>query len=149
MKKDKSLNELSNVDIANMIDGPYFLGCYAKDNVPASMWKKKGYAVINLDDHHSGGTHWCCLILGNSNYYIDSFGFAPPTQIDNGMKRTKRPSYFSDIQLQDKSSSSCGWFSCAIAIECVTKNRPVSDVLLDDFTYDTKTNEELLKRYFK
>ena len=151
MTKLTNLPELSNFEIMDMVGhSKYYLGCYPKDGVPKKLWKRKGFIVINMDDQGNSGTHWVYLQLGNKDsYYIDSFGLAPPTQIANGMKATKRPCYFNDIQLQDKVTSSCGWWVCMFAIECAIKGRPVVDVLLDDFTYDTKENEKRLIQYWQ
>lgn len=143
------LNEMSNQEIDNMFGNiTAYLGCYAKDDLPASVWKRKGFIILNLDDKTGGGTHWTLMILGPQNYYIDSFGFPPPMQIDRGFKKTGRKTFYSDIQLQDKNTSSCGWFCSMFAIECVLKNRPVLDVLLNDFTYNPKENEKRLLQYY-
>jgi hypothetical protein len=144
------MRETSNFDFDKLFKNhKEYLGAYAKDAIPKTIWNKRGFFIINQDDHTGPGTHWCYTRLGSPyNVYVDSFGFAPSTEVTNGLKRTKRKSYYSTVQIQSPNSSSCGWFSSALGIENGIKNRPIEDILMDDFGYHTNRNEHVLKQYF-
>lgn len=48
---------------------------------------KDGFYIINLDDSKGKGVHWrCCDYLPLHSCYFDSFGFVPPTVIEEQIK---------------------------------------------------------------
>lgn len=143
------MREISNIEINNgFAHHKEYLGTYAKDAIPAKVWKQKGFIIINMDDSDGGGTHWTYLgIEPKTCYYVDSFGFAPPEQVVQGMKNTTKKCYYTTIQIQDKNSSSCGWFASYFGWRHSIDKIPFLDVLFE-FGYDPKENEQILKKYF-
>lgn len=143
------MRTLSNFDIDNMFKGrKQYLGCYARNAIPRSIWQKRGFMVINQDNAHGPGTHWVYLRLGPTNAYVDSFGMAPAEEVVRGLKSTGRKCHFSNIQIQDKNSNSCGWFATMLGFENCIKNRPLEDILCDDMGYNPKMCEYQLTKYF-
>lgn len=150
----KSLPELSNIQIDELFEGnKAYLGCYAKDSIPHAVLNKTGFIIMNQDNgkglNAGTGTHWTYLSFGAKvSYYCDSFGFAPPENIARIMKIKKKKCYYNTVQLQDKTTNSCGWFASKFGIEHGIKKIPFIDVLLKDFTYSPKDNEVQLMKYF-
>lgn len=114
MKKNYTV--LSNFDLLELIDAlqlmPYFGGVYSKsefENLPL----KKALFIVNLDDFD--GSHWCCFsTIDNNVVYNDSYGFGPPIDVDNYIKKVtnKRKYLINDIQVQDIGQTFCGYFCC-------------------------------------
>ena len=143
------LGEMTNLEIDAIFQGqPKYLGCYARNKIPKWAWKKTGFMIVNMDDL-GGGTHWVYGATDEkNNYYFDSFGMPPPTQVRDGMKKSGKKCFFNTIQIQDDDSSSCGWFCCYFGLEDGVKGRYFVDVL-NDFTYKPMENERKLLDYFK
>ena len=127
-----------------------YLGTYPKDVIPMKLAKKnEGAMIINMNNSDQGGSHWTLILLNKDNtIYFDSFGVVPSMDVVRFMKKRGKPMYYSDRQLQDLASSSCGWFSIHFIDECLLKGRNFLDVLNQDFGYDVKKNERLLASYF-
>ena len=144
-----------------------YLGTFPKDVIPSKLAKRKhGAMIINMNNSNQGGSHWIAILLNKDNtIYFDSFGVVPSNEVvafmkqrgkpivefSNGKRRIRKkqlPMYYMDRQLQDLSSSSCGWFCIHFIDECILKGRNILDVLGQDFSYDVKENERLLAGYF-
>jgi len=147
----KQLPELSNFQIEEYFAGhPAFLGCFAKDDIPSKLAGKTGCIVINMDSKSGGGTHWIVLLLNKyESVYVDSFGMTPSENVLTFMRRCAKPMFFSDIQLQDLKSSSCGWFCICIGRECAVKGRDILDVLFKTFGKTPQHSERALLKYFQ
>jgi hypothetical protein len=67
-----------------------------------------GFYIINLGKN----THWVCFLLHkNGSYYFDSFGLAPPIEIQDFAKRFGATElYYSDVQIQNIESGGCGQY---------------------------------------
>ena len=82
-------------------------GIYCKNEFPSNP--EKGFYIINLEKSTDGnGTHWTALYVAgdNQNYYFDSFGFAPPKEIEDKLKVY----YYNKKDLQNIEASSCGYY---------------------------------------
>jgi hypothetical protein len=76
---------------------------------------QKGYYILNLDDETGMGTHWVGVIVTNKkepNLYFDPFGMPPPDTIIEWLSHpvSRLTPIYSTSELQDRKSSSCGWF---------------------------------------
>ena len=104
------MNELSNFDIDEIVKKSKiknFHGCYSKDVLPSKM--ENGFYVINLADDKDVGSHWSALYKFNNDisFYYDSFGFPPPTDIEDKLKGNM---IINNKEIQDMSDSSCGYY---------------------------------------
>jgi len=101
-------NELSNKDIDKLMSYykiKTYMGCFIKDELPKEL--SDGFYIINLN----GSSHWVALCKNGHQYiYFDSFGFLAPSDVEE-----KIPSnyIYSNIDIQDYDSSSCGYFCIA------------------------------------
>jgi hypothetical protein len=142
------INELSNIDIIYIINdmklNKYFAGVYSKDELPINL-KHKHYYIINLDDKKNGGTHWTVFYYNNplTSLYFDSFGFVPPTQVENEIK----PYIYSDPAIQDyENSSACGYFCIAFIKFLYNQDDKIKafDTFINLFKSDTNKNDHVL-----
>ena len=144
---------LSDSEINNYFkNSKLYLGTYAKDEIPmladAMAKRKRGAMVINMGDIDTGGTHWVAILMyPKMTIYFDSFGCEPPKQVLAFMQQRKVLSFYCDRQLQDLSSSSCGWFCIFMIEQCVSDKRDILDVI-PLFTFDTAQNERILRDSF-
>jgi hypothetical protein len=143
-------NELSNIQINNILKNcKSFKGCYSKDQLPKII--NDGFYIINLEDSKDGnGSHWCSFYKNkNKSYYFDSYGFICPQNIENIIN----PFTYSQKQIQDVSSSSCGYY-CILFIKHLdgyNKNNFLNNYnnflnLFDDNYYN---NEKILSNELK
>lgn len=146
------LKELDNNQINHLFrhHTKYYGGCIPSRRLKISDTKKRKFYILNLDHPNGAGTHWTSLYNCDPKtvYYIDPFGMPPPEHVIKFMKATGKKRFYSDVDLQNIDSSSCGWFCCYIMLEML-KGRQLIDIIHHDFTMDTKVNERLLEKYFK
>jgi len=122
------MNVLSSKDLEQLVrqyNINNFNGIYSKDLVPNTL--AKGWYIINLEDHDAGsGTHWTCFKITDDkvNIYFDSFNFVAPKLIDEKIM----PYIYNDKQIQDITSSACGWY-CIACMNFVEKHNIVGDYL--------------------
>ena len=121
-------------------------GIVSKNELPATL--KRGWYIINLMDSDAGsGSHWCCFKYDNAHLiYYDSMGFEPPLEV---LDVAKNDILYSNNQIQNEMSSSCGWF-CIVCIlndqvglsDSVTKFKQ----FLSRFQENTHINEHILQK---
>jgi hypothetical protein len=145
------MNEISNFDIERIISKfglqNIFNGCYSKDTLNDL---KRGFYIINLQSSTDGnGTHWCCLYVVNPNYsiYFDSFGFPPPENIETLLNIYD----YNDKDIQNISSSACGYFCIAFIKFMQGKTKPTNafNTFVNLFNKNTKYNDEILLSFLK
>ena len=130
-----------------------YIGCMSKDEF-TTIKNELNYLVINLEDSDAGnGTHWVCLLNSNTYcYYFDSFGFPPPENVRQIIKRdlNKRIVY-NTSQIQNEKSSLCGYY-CLYFIDWMLK-KP-DDYLSFIMQFDKRDgdkdwkNEQIIGNYF-
>jgi hypothetical protein len=142
------MNELSNFDIEQIIQKNglqnIFNGCFSKNDLKELQ---RGFYIINLQSSEDGnGTHWCCLYVVNPVYslWFDSFGFAPPQEIENLLKTYD----FNNIDIQNINSSACGYYCIAFIKFMYGKNNPLKyfTTFVNLFNNNTKYNDIILKK---
>ena len=83
---------------------------------------------------------------GNKYYYFDSFGFPASAEVEDQIGDY----IWSDVQLQNINSSSCGYFVIAWMLwmqEHKHKNKEICfNSFLELFSKDTKKNEVILNK---
>lgn len=112
--------------------------------------------VYNLDPHYKSGSHWVANYIdipGNTCYYFDSYGMAPPPQVATFMKwlSSHNPSNPMKLQYNKRrlqfSNTECGMF-CIYMISRmlegdsfldITRRKPKDSDMLDfrDWIYST------------
>ena len=112
-------------------------GAFIDDRMPSKL--SNGFYIINLDGH----SHWTCLLKdGKDYYYFDSYGFLASEEVEEQIGEY----IYSDNQLQDMNSTSCGFF-CLAWIKWMQqyKDKKLAYAnFLKSFTKDTKKNESIL-----
>jgi hypothetical protein len=102
---------------------------------------KNGYYIINLNGH----SHWTVLLKdGKKYFYFDSFGFPASSEVEDQIGEY----IWSDVQLQNINSSSCGYFVIAWMMWMQkNKNKELAfDNFLKLFSKDSKKNELILNK---
>ena len=84
----------------------------------------------------------------NSLIWFDSLGFYCPIEI---MEKAKGDIMYSSKQIQDMSSTSCGWY-CIAFIKNDDKNPHINSEsnlkhFINLFSNDTRKNDSILRRY--
>lgn len=153
------MNVLSSTDLEHLVRQYKILdfnGIYSKDLLPNLL--KIGWYIVNLENHDEGnGTHWTCFKITDNhpiakekplNLYFDSFNFVAPSSIEQKIK----PYIYNDKQIQDVTSSACGWY-CIACMKYIEKhNAVVGDILafkdfVNGFSNNQDYNDGILQRY--
>ena len=121
-----------------------------KDTLPMVINKHEA-TIVNLDNNDGPGTHWTLIYNRPSDhkyvYYFDSYGVAPPEEVQKYLKTSRKTIEYNSSQLQNILSTMCGFFCCYIAKE-LSIGRPFYDVLYDLSQIDRSKNDAFLKSYF-
>lgn len=124
------------------------IGVFMKDEL--NFIKKDGNYIINLDSSYNNGTHWVCLVVnGNRNFYFDSFGCVPPTEVVNFINNKYA---FNNWIIQDLKSSNCGFFCIGLFLHLKANNKDIyksSNDYINIFYDETLMNDTILQLYFK
>ena len=117
---------------------------------------KNGNYIINLESSSSGdGTHWLAMkVRGKKCFYQDSFGIIPPREVIDFCKRiTKSHLAYSEMQMQNISTETCGFFALGLLIHLNrTKKKDIfksAGEYINQFSYDTTKNNKILQSYFR
>ena len=130
-------------------------GVFMKDEL--NFIKKDGNYVINLDNSYNNGTHWVALIVnGNDNFYFDSFGCIPPSEVENFInnnKNTKIKYAYNNWICQDLKSSNCGFFCIGLFMYLKKHNKnkdlyKTSNNFINIFYDETLMNDTILQLFF-
>jgi len=108
----------------------------------AKKGKSKIGIIFNLDKHDEPGSHWVCAFIDlnkSAAYYFDSYGYAPPKEIETLLKRCKdqgcKNIYYNDIRHQRKGSE-CGMY-CLFVIICLLNGKDFSKICKNIIEDDT------------
>jgi hypothetical protein len=147
---------LSNFDLEEIAQHYGFpLTVLMKDELKSHKPKTGNY-IINLQSSTSGnGTHWMSMKISNKQcFYQDSFGVAPPKEVIDFCKRIPNSRLaFSEIQMQEITTETCGYFAIGLLIHLNrTKNKNIyksAGEYINQFSYDSKKNNTILKNFFR
>jgi hypothetical protein len=71
------LSNLLIIDADETLEMPHFRGIYCRNELSLKP-NVNEYTIINLDDSHGKGTHWCCWFnRSDTKYYFDSYCLQP------------------------------------------------------------------------
>jgi hypothetical protein len=117
---------------------------------------KSGNYIINLESSSQGnGTHWMSLGIHNKQcFYQDSFGIIPPKEVIDFCKKIPNSRLaFSEIQMQEITTETCGFYSIGLLIHLNrTKKTEIfksAGQYINQFSYDSKNNNAILKNFFR
>jgi len=135
-------NQLTNGELSQLVKHfkiKNYNGAFIDDRMPKKL--KNGYYIINLN----GRSHWTCLLKDGKNYYYhDSYGFPASQEVEDQIGEYT----FSDIDLQNINSTSCGFFCIAWMrwMEQHNNKKSAYSNFLKLFSKDTKKNEITLHK---
>jgi len=135
-------NQLTNGELSQLVKHfkiKNYNGAFIDDRMPKKL--KNGFYIINLN----GRSHWTCLLKDGKNYYYhDSYGFPASQEVEDQIGEYT----FSDIDLQNINSTSCGFFCIAWMrwMEQHNNKKSAYSNFLKLFSKDTKKNELILHR---
>ena len=139
------MNSLSSSDIKNILSHykleNQLISINYKDKIELSS---TGFYIVNLDSSSTkrNGTHWCVFYFSpRLSLYFDPFGFTPPKEIEKLLNKSSSGWYYSNIQIQDISESSCGYYCIAFIHEKV-KNKNSYITFLNKFVNNRIDNEK-------
>lgn len=125
-----------------------------KDNLKKVPLQNGGYVINLQNDYHSDGTdltgsHWTAFYIENGKaVYFNSFGIAPPVEVQLYLWRYK-PLTYNTMQIQNIRSGWCGIYVLAfLKYMSSRKNIPIKkrfDKFLRLFDDDVEKNLKILK----
>jgi hypothetical protein len=135
------------------------IGVFNKDQIPTDL--KNGFYIINLQDDYDSkgndlpGSHWTVyLVEGKEAVYFDSFGFAPPVEVQNFLKPFV-PYPYNRQMVQSVNSTVCGnyvlyfmLFMCHNRLRVKSVKRRF-DMFLGLWSPDVSKNRDILLKYLK
>ena len=147
---------LSNFDLEHIAHHYGFpISILMKDEL-VNHKPKYGNYIINLESSSQGnGTHWLSLFVRNKQcFYQDSFGIIPPKEVIDFCKRIPNSRLaFSEIQMQNINTETCGFFAIGLLIHINrTKNKDIyksAGEYINQFSYDSSKNNTILKNFFR
>ena len=140
------LNDLSNDKIDKYLKKyQNYGGCFSCLDLP--RLQEKVY-ITNIDIYDQGGTHWTLVsnLEPNRIIYFDPFGLPSNIPINEWMKKSRKPIYFSNVDYQAIKSKACGYF-CVYVAKQLCEGRKFNDII-KDFHHNTLQNERKLDNYF-
>ena len=143
------MKALSNIDIdAHLKDVDGFLGCYMKDELVKLKPLENGQSIVfNLNNHNQPGSHWTCAYRRNDvNYYFDSFGMMPATNIIQYLRRNHKEIIYSSNEIQNIKSQACGYY-CIDFIKGMNNGDEIYDILYKFNNDGSINNDTKLLKY--
>ena len=127
------------------------VGVYMKDEL--NFIKKNGYYIINLDSSVNNGSHWVALVINNNdNFYFDSFGCVPPTEVEIFINNNAKVKYgFNNWICQDLKSSNCGFYCVGLFIYLKQHKKNIfksANDFINIFYDETLLNDTVLQIFF-
>ena len=90
--------------------------------------------ILNIDHSSNTGTHWTSLHIENGVcFYFDSFGFPPPLEIEEYLRKFKKRHY-SSFEIQKANQVICGHF-CIYVLNKLSAGDEILDEL---YKYNNK-----------
>jgi hypothetical protein len=147
---------LSNFDLDRIAQYYGFpISVLMKDELKNHKLKSGNY-IINLESSTSGsGTHWMSMKTSNKEiFYQDSFGIIPPKEVTDFCKRIVNSRLaFSEIQMQNITSETCGWYAIGLLIHLNrTKKTDIfksAGEYINQFSYDSTKSNAILNYFFR
>ena len=148
-------NDLSDEYINSVMKKviPNFICCAKnelKDIKPDNI--NGNYIIVNTLNRDEAGAngHWVCIVnKPNENIveYHDSFGEPPNNIVMNWLKTTNKKIVRTTNEIQNINSQMCGSFCMCYCLRRYNDDE-IYDILYD-FSFDTKKNDDICKKYLK
>ena len=104
---------MNNFELQEILKNePGFRGVFARDMLP-KLIRKSECGIVNLDTVGGKGTHWVCYFNSPSEKYVeyfDSYGLAPPIEIEKYIVTSRKPIIYSTAEIQTRDSQLCGYY---------------------------------------
>lgn len=147
------LLESTQINSEFLYDRPLYIGALPKDEINRVPFRPS-FGVVNNDNHTGAGTHWVCFYAcpnQSSIICFDSMGAPPNQNMSNHCaklsKLLNKPVVYSEKQIQELGTSSCGWF-CIYVLKKLLSGESFSSIL-NEFSSIPSQNEQLLTRQFE
>jgi len=102
-----------------------FRGVFLRDKLPKKACKNES-AIMNLDNTSGNGTHWVVWFKrGNDKFYFDSFGFPPPTELNNYLNDDV---FYPTGQIQPRQEVFCGHL-CLFVLKEMQKGKGLQEII--------------------
>jgi len=122
---NKPLSNFEIEDVVKKIGLKNFRGVFLRDTLPKKP-KRNVCAIMNLDDTSGNGTHWVAWFKrGNDNFYFDSFGLSPPTELKNYLNRG---ALYPTEQIQPMQAVICGLL-CLFVLKEMQKGKHLQEII--------------------
>lgn len=133
------------------------IGVFNKDQIPSHF--QNGFYIINLQDDYDAsgndlpGSHWTVFYLeGKEAVYFDSFGFAPPVEVQNFLKPFAPYPYNKQV-VQSMRSTVCGNYVLYFMLFMHTNRQKLQSIskrfkaFMSLWSADPSQNRERLLKY--
>jgi hypothetical protein len=135
-------------------DNKQYGGTYAKDTLPTL--EDNSFYIVNLDNHNEMGSHWVLVSNLGTKFtsYVDPMGVPNiPKEIAIRMKKTGKSIVSNNLDVQELTSDSCGWFCIFIANHMLDESNTSPIAVIRKFlkfnsSENERMNEEILISYF-
>ena len=101
---NKPLTNFQLIDTVKELKIPHFRGVFMRNDLPRKPLKRE-CGILNLDGVSGRGTHWVCWYKSNDNFYFDSFGVQPPSEL---IKYLSSPILYNTEKIQPDGEVVCG-----------------------------------------
>lgn len=116
-----------------------FRGVFSSNNIPKYLQNSVKFSIVcNLSKIGELGSHFI-TIISQPNYvaYIDSLGLpCSVLEINKFLHKLEKPIYFNKTQIQDTSSTFCGFFCILFVLHFSISSTPIKfdneDLCLND-----------------
>jgi len=126
----------------------YFLGVYARDELPTQFKKRPCMFIANTDSRNETGTHWLAFYFDeNKNAeFFDSYGLAPTYYgLSEYLNETSNSWNYNSKRIQSFFSEYCGQICL---FYCYFKSRNFSlNYIQSIFSNDYEKNEKIILKF--
>ena len=136
--KIELLSNFQIVDECKKLKIKNFKGVFMRDELNKNRKADKNEClVLNIDHSSNNGTHWTSLFIKDGLcYYFDSFGFPPPLEVEEYIRKYDKR-YYNSFEIQKGNQVICGHF-CIYMLLMLDKGKAFEEILDELFKYNYK-----------
>ena len=131
-----------------------FHGVFSANTIPTQLLRCEAFSVIcNLSNVNERGSHFVAIIVEPKRVlYLDSLGLpCIVLEINNFLRRLKKPVFYNSRQIQDFKSKYCGFYCILFVLHFHKPSIPLmfesEDLVANDLSCIRKITELLNKFY--